>query len=56
VLPPLGVGGREWDNNAIVCGVDVVVKRYNNFTVATGAGGYAGRRDGHANGVDACTI
>ncbi len=54
MLPPLVVVGKEWDDDSIDCGVDVLAKQYDDFAFATGAWRYAGGRDGRADGADAC--
>jgi hypothetical protein len=56
VLPLLVVGGREWDNDSIDCGIDVFVERYNYFAFAAGSWRYAGGCDGRADGMYACTV
>jgi hypothetical protein len=38
--PFLFVGGRDWDDDSIDCGVDVVLKQYDDFAFATSAWRY----------------
>ncbi len=56
MLPPFSCGCEGVGQGLHRCGVDVVVKQYDNFAFAAGAWRYAGGCDGHADGTYACAV